>query len=85
VPIDPDKLEPLVQPQGELHQRLQKAMRRFPALPPGFWLYIQATQSSSCCAEEDRLWEGSEDPRQVIPEVILKAKQSDSLLSDSFF
>lgn len=50
-----------------------------------FLTVFMKSNPPSCCAEEDGICEGFEDPGQVIPEVILKAKQSDSLLPDPFF
>lgn len=82
--MDLDKAEQFFQPRGELHQHSQKH-EKISCLASQFLTVFMKPNPPSCCAEEDGICEGFEDPGQVIPEVILKAKQSDSLLPDPFF
>lgn len=82
--MDLDKAEQFFSTTGRATPAFSQR-REISYLATWFLTIFMKSNPPSCYAEEDGICEGFEDLRQVIPEVILKAKQSDSLLPDPFF
>lgn len=83
--MDLDKAEHFFSATGRATPAFSQRRQKISCLATWFLTVFMKSNPPSCCGEQDGICEGFEDPGQVIPEVILKAKQSDSLLPDPFF